>query len=231
MTGEKPFKCSEPSCNSRFTHANRHCSLHPYSSLIRCEDSLLDQSYITEQNTEVLKWLEKYRSNRDDRTPKRKKLNGNDENVSSETLDPGDSFTPTTATSPFYEPIVNNPKSRKGLMLGELDMNAGQGSPTSSKMHLSNYGTPKVIKWQADDTEDDDAETVDLSPINPKKRWLRDSYAWQEELAKPLDQHNTPSSPAANVLEANQNRPSVLMIAKRDTVAPVILDGDNLTFN
>lgn len=138
-----------------------------------------------------------------------------------------DNFIPTTATSPFYEPIVNNPKSRKGLMLGELDMNAGQGSPTSSKTLSSNYGTPKVIKWQADDTEDEELETVDLSPINPKKRWLRDSYAWQEELAKPLDQHN-PSSPAANVLEANQNRPSVLMIAKRDSVAPVILDNDQI---
>lgn len=116
-------------------------------------------------------------------------------------------------------------------MLGELDMNAGQGSPTSSKINLSNYGTPKVIKWQADDTEDEELETVDLSPINPKKRWLRDSYAWQEELAKPLDQNN-PSSPATNVLEANQNRPSVLMIAKRDkTVAPVVLDRENLITN
>ncbi|XP_063708304.1 zinc finger protein 367-like [Culicoides brevitarsis] len=225
-TGEKPFKCSEPSCNSRFTHANRHCSLHPYSSLIRCEDSVLDQSYIAEQNTEVLKWLEKYRSLRDDRTPKRKKLNAtNDENVSGTPV-----ATPTSAssiTSPFYEPhhIVNNPKSRKGLMLGELDMNAGQGSPTSSKMHANSYGTPKVIKWQdAEDEEEEeegDSSSRDLSPINPKKRWL--SYAWQEEcLAKPLDQSS------ANVLEANQNRPSVLMIAKRDTVAPVVLDSENL---
>lgn len=115
-------------------------------------------------------------------------------------------------------------------MLGELDMNAGQGSPTSSKINPNNYGTPKVIKWQADDTEDEELETVDLSPINPKKRWLRDSYAWQEELAKPLDQIN-PGSPAANVLEANQNRPSVLMIAKRDSVAPVVLDRENLIIN
>lgn len=187
---------------------------------MRCEDSILDQNYIAEQNTEVLKWLEKYRTLRDDRcTPKRKKLN-NDENQSFTHA----SVTPTTnSTSPFYEPIINNPKSRKGLMLGELDMNAGQGSPTSSKINLSSsFGgtTPKMIKWQTDDTEDE-LETVELSPIiNPKKRWLRDS--WQEELAKPLD-----SCPNTNVLEANQNRPSVLMIAKRDTVAPVVLDAEN----
>lgn len=187
---------------------------------------MLDQNYIAEQNTEVLKWIEKYRSLRDDRTPKRKKLN--DENVSGTPNSSSNLPTPTSATMTYDIPIVNNPKSRKGLMLGELDMNAGQASPTSSKMK----GTPKVIKWQeeeeAEEEEDSELETVDLSPINPKKRWLRDSYAWQsstntttvmeECLARPLDQ-----SPA-NVLEANQNRPSVLMIAKRDIVAPVVLD-------
>ncbi|ESO88247.1 hypothetical protein LOTGIDRAFT_165679 [Lottia gigantea] len=39
-TGEKPFKCSVEGCSSRFTHANRHCSDHPYASLQRQKSSL-----------------------------------------------------------------------------------------------------------------------------------------------------------------------------------------------
>lgn len=212
-TGEKPFKCSEPTCSQRFTHANRHCNAHPYSTLIRCEDSMLDQAYITEQNIEVLKWLEKYRADRDDRTPKRKKLN-NDENASE---------TPSNYISPVTVSSITNPKSRKGLMC-ELDMNAGLGSPTSSKTS-NNQTTPKVIKWHSDDTEDE-LEPVGLSPINPKKRWLRD--AWQEDLARPLIDANTSSMAVSPnyVLEANQNRPSVLMIAKKDQVAPINMNGE-----
>jgi len=196
-TGEKPFKCSVAECQMRFTHANRHCTNHPYSTLIRCEDSSLDHLYTTEQNAEVLKWLERYRANRDDKTPKRRKLDHNDENSSSQ---------PTTPT-PFSGNLI--PKSRKGLMC-ELDMNAGLGtSPTSSKSHPA-----KTIRWQDVETEDEETTT---SPINPKKRWLRD--AWQEDLARPLDPIAPP--PPKFVMEANQNRPTVLMLAKRDQALPL----------
>ncbi|XP_013776623.1 zinc finger protein 367-like [Limulus polyphemus] len=34
-TGEKPFCCSVVGCTSRFTHANRHCSHHPWAVLQR----------------------------------------------------------------------------------------------------------------------------------------------------------------------------------------------------
>ncbi|CAL4072380.1 unnamed protein product, partial [Meganyctiphanes norvegica] len=34
-TGEKPFICTAPGCTSRFTHANRHCTEHPYAKLKR----------------------------------------------------------------------------------------------------------------------------------------------------------------------------------------------------
>lgn len=34
-TGEKPFICAHSSCTNRFTHANRHCSVHPNAGLRR----------------------------------------------------------------------------------------------------------------------------------------------------------------------------------------------------
>ncbi|XP_040163689.1 uncharacterized protein LOC120900585 isoform X1 [Anopheles arabiensis] len=69
-TGERPFICSVAHCQMRFTHANRHCPDHPLETLKRCDDFVIQA--LPEQNTEVLKWLEKYRAEREDRTPTRK---------------------------------------------------------------------------------------------------------------------------------------------------------------
>lgn len=197
-SGERPFRCSADGCNMRFTHANRHCSNHPYHHLIRCDDLKLDNIFSNEQNVEVLKWLERYRANREDKTPKRnKKSDGNDENQ--------------TNLESYYN--GNNPKSRKGLMC-ELDMNAGQAtSPVSSKVRLN--PTPKKIHWN-----DENEEESIVSPINPKKRWLRDAWL---DLAKPLDS----TVPSQFVVEANQNRPTVLMIAKKDQTTPLELSGNS----
>lgn len=195
-SGERPFRCSADGCNMRFTHANRHCSNHPYNSLIRCEDKALDNIFSNEQNIEVLKWLERYRANKEDKTPKRnKKSDTNDEN--------------NTSTENCI--TASNPKSRKGLMC-ELDMNAGQAtSPVSSKNRINPM--PKVIHWN-----DENEEENLVSPINPKKRWLRDAWL---DLAKPLE--STVPSHTQFVMEANQNRPTVLMIAKNDQLKPLDL--------
>ncbi|XP_035790798.1 uncharacterized protein LOC118466056 [Anopheles albimanus] len=69
-TGERPFICAAARCQMRFTHANRHCPDHPYETLKRCDDFVIQT--VPEQNGEVLKWLEKYRAEREDRTPTRK---------------------------------------------------------------------------------------------------------------------------------------------------------------
>lgn len=69
-TGERPFICSVAQCEMRFTHANRHCPDHPHDTLKRCDDFVIQT--VPEQNVEVLKWLEKYRAEREDRTPTRK---------------------------------------------------------------------------------------------------------------------------------------------------------------
>lgn len=205
-TGERPFVCSAPTCQMRFTHANRHCPDHPYEQLKRCDGYVIKAA--TEQNYEVAKWLEKYRMEKEDRTPTRKtpkrtKTSHSDDismrtstvsTLSSSTLHRSseksnenfnigggsdeNQFTPVTPNNPY--------KVRKGLMT-ELDMNAGLGaSPiTGTKMKP----TPKVIRWHEPLSQEEDSadefENAAQSAFNPKKRWLRE--AWQNDLARPLE--------------------------------------------
>lgn len=48
----------------RFTHANRHCPDHPYEALRRSDDEFLLNAQPEEQSTEIIKWLQKYREER-----------------------------------------------------------------------------------------------------------------------------------------------------------------------
>ncbi|XP_055592821.1 Krueppel homolog 1-like [Uranotaenia lowii] len=196
-TGERPFICSAANCMMRFTHANRHCPDHPYDTLKRCDDFVIQA--IPEQNSEVLRWLEKYRSEREDRTPTRKtpkRPNQSSQNENENRSEPsrrhnnenyaenGSAFqSPLTPRSPF--------KSRKGLMC-ELDMNAGMGLSASPITAKTKPNLPKMIQWQEPTSQEEDdsgdesnCEIPARSTFNPKKKWLRD--AWQEDLAKPLE--------------------------------------------
>lgn len=68
-TGEKPFVCSENGCVSRFTHANRHCTKHPYARLKREEPTdRLSKKQMTD-NKAVAEWLARYWEMREQRTP------------------------------------------------------------------------------------------------------------------------------------------------------------------
>lgn len=69
-TGEKPFKCSESVCHNRFTHANRHCPKHPSSPLLRDEKYGSNNSASNNENQSVAvtQWLEKYYSDKCDRS-------------------------------------------------------------------------------------------------------------------------------------------------------------------
>lgn len=200
-TGERPFMCVRPQCQMRFTHANRHCPEHPYDQLKRCDDFVIQA--VTEQNYEVIKWLEKYKMEKEDRTPTRKtpkrtKTSMSDDvamrrtnlrdksnenfNIGRRNSGSDENKFPVTPSNPY--------KSRKGLMV-ELDMNAGLGaSPiTGTKMKP----TPKMIRWHEPlSQEEDSADEFEIpaqSTFNPKKRWLRE--AWQNDLAKPLEPNIT----------------------------------------
>ncbi|XP_059607917.1 zinc finger protein 367-like [Phlebotomus argentipes] len=204
-TGERPFICSVQNCGMRFTHANRHCPVHVFSQLRR------DDNYVMmanpEQNADVQKWLEKYKSEREERTPTRKTpqrktaKEDNNENVAT--------------TEPEYPVTPNAYKSRKGLMV-ELDMNAGLGfSPVAPKTRPQ----PKVINWQ-EPVSEESADELEVSPFYPKKKWLRD--ACLDDLAKPLADapSQTESPPPTAMPNPNQMRPTVLMIAGKSGVEP-----------
>ncbi|KAG9486855.1 hypothetical protein GDO78_006968 [Eleutherodactylus coqui] len=59
-TGEKPFVCSENGCMSRFTHANRHCSKHPYARLRREEPSGKGSKNQNASGKDTAEWLAKH---------------------------------------------------------------------------------------------------------------------------------------------------------------------------
>ena len=76
-TGEKPFKCTAEGCNTRFTHANRHCPYHPLASLKRLVHSDIplkevlqnENSEPNEYRAAVLRWLDSYERDREERNP------------------------------------------------------------------------------------------------------------------------------------------------------------------
>jgi Zinc finger, C2H2 type len=221
-TGERPFICSAERCPMRFTHANRHCPDHPYESLKRCDDFVIQN--VPEQNVEVLKWLEKYRLEREDRTTtptsnrnrsvKRAKQpqSNNDENEGNE-FSENQQETPNllAGESTPNTPVNVYKSSRKGLMC-ELDLNAGTASPLSTK---TKFNQPKLIQWH-DEDEVDPIHSSASSTFNPKKKWLRD--AWQDDLARPLEAEII--SPP-NFVDPNMSRPTVLMLANKNKAIPL----------
>lgn len=75
-TGEKPFACTAQGCTTRFTHANRHCSIHPYASLKRIYTDIPLKEILKNENSEpneykaaVLQWLANYELDKDERNP------------------------------------------------------------------------------------------------------------------------------------------------------------------
>lgn len=193
--------CSAPTCQMRFTHANRHCPEHPYDQLKRCDGYVVQA--VTEQNYEVIKWLEKYKMEKEDRTPTRKtpkrtKISSHSDDISMRitpsTEKSNENFNIATGSDENKFPVTpNNPyKSRKGLMV-ELDMNAGLGASPITGTKIK--PTPKVIRWHESLSQEEDSadefEMTAQSAFNPKKRWLRE--AWQHDLARPLE--SIPNAP------------------------------------
>lgn len=187
----------------RFTHANRHCPDHPYDILKRCEDEFLMSSQPEEQSTEILKWLQKYREDRQHqlqmqtvspspntsrKTPKRSASSkGNDENKKR---------LMATASREEYDAIAHelvamspSKAHRKGLMC-EMDMNAVAG--------IANSSTPVQV-----------AEVADLSAImgspisgNKPKHCRPKVILWKEPLEEDDDPLNSSGSNELRMINA-----------------------------
>lgn len=166
----------------RFTHANRHCPDHPYDVLKRCEDDFLQNSQPEEQSTDIIKWLQKYRDDRQHqlqqsispspsaprKTPKRSSSSkGNDENKKrafsrSAVSTPSGSYSQENFDTPKNELAAMSPSkaARKGLMC-EMDMNAGAGVLLSS--------TPvTVASVKAEDTASIIGSPMSSKHLKPK---------------------------------------------------------------
>ncbi|XP_066995500.2 zinc finger protein 367 [Anabrus simplex] len=218
-TGEKPFICSESGCSMRFTHANRHCPDHPYATLHRSDDFVLRPvASNPEQSSDVLRWLERYRKEREERTPsKRIEKRGR---VRKEEIE----------NESEYPVPMKKSRIRKGLV-SEMEQ---QENLHKVHKHQSNR-SPQPLHWQhpllnssySDDVKglntsshsSSDTDWDYLGSINadssfkgkkleykleqPKKRWLReacqDQSLWREkhELAQPLHWSDRDDDPAA----------------------------------
>ena len=68
--GEKPFKCPVAHCSNRYTHANRFCPDHPGVKPKRTTEIILQPVISAAEDQEaVYAWLEKYRRDREEKTP------------------------------------------------------------------------------------------------------------------------------------------------------------------
>ncbi|XP_076462211.1 zinc finger protein 367-like [Babylonia areolata] len=70
-TGEKPFACCVDGCSSRFTHANRHCSEHPYAGLRRVETHVTGPEgyWDYDDHAAIRQWLNKQAERKQARSP------------------------------------------------------------------------------------------------------------------------------------------------------------------
>lgn len=181
--------CTEPGCEMRFTHANRHCPEHPYATLTRSDDFVLKPvSENTELPHDVTRWLERYKMSREreDRTP-----------------------TGKNERKKTWKSSVENHrrvKSRKGLMMDTAGEQENlDRKPPSQRLYCGESHDSQEESQDEDATEtcamlqmseDEEVSAVKsaIAPLNttaldrlqPKKRWLREACL-EQQLAKPLN--------------------------------------------
>lgn len=190
----------------RFTHANRHCPDHPYDALKRCDDDFLMSSQPEEQSTEILKWIQKYREDRQHtlqqqtmspspsssrKTPKRSSsgAKSNDENKKRAiATTPSGFHAQENFETSVLAAMSPSKAARKGLMC-EMDMNAGAGSLQSS--------TP--LQVAAGSSEIGELASIMGSPVtaNKPKHCRPKVILWKEPIDDNEDDPLMTSAPEA----------------------------------
>lgn len=203
----------------RFTHANRHCPDHPYQALKRCDDDFLINSQPEEQSTEILKWLQKYREERQQqllqlqnqspssssgsarKTPKRPSSSskGSDENnkrriFSKSIVDikTQENCDMNNGTNKELMAMSPSKAARKGLMC-EMDMNAGAADNNLTLQ--SSTPIQRQTNLNNTDASESLASIIIGSPVssNKPKHCRPKIILWKE----PMDE-NDDESPLAN---------------------------------
>jgi hypothetical protein len=198
----------------RFTHANRHCPDHPYEALKRNDDDLVFNPQPEEQSIEILKWLQKYREERQQqrleqmqspslssssrKTPKRpssgSSSKGNDENkrrvFGKLTADGvGENCDVRNALSP------SKASRNKGLMC--VDMNAGTAD------NFQNSSTPIHHHPQIQEASTE-FSSVMASPISTnKQKYCRPKVILWKEPIDANDDDEIMSNGAKEAVECN----------------------------
>ena len=122
--GEKPFKCPVEHCSNRYTHANRFCPDHPGVKPKRTTEIILQPVISAAEDQEaVYAWLEKYRRDREEKTPGKQ----------------GDSLDEELAVTPKRTPedAANRSKIKRGLA-SEMEEAYGQENiPSPPRPNIS----------------------------------------------------------------------------------------------
>lgn len=191
----------------KFTHANRHCPDHPYEALKRNDDDIVFNAQPEEQSIEILKWLQKYREERQQfllqqtlspstsrKTPKRPSTSsssrGNEENkrrvFGKSLIEDGSDHNCDTTDQNMPKTIVRS----KGLMC-EMDLNVVQSS------------TPVQHHYPQDGSE---ISSVMASPISTnKQKYCRPKIIlWKE----PIDANDDDEMVTINENELKDNQSS-----------------------
>lgn len=142
--GEKPFVCSHPGCTNRYTHANRQCPDHPYAKPQRTAELILQPNIsASEDKAQVMAWLDKYRREKDERTPGKVNIPLPPANVSN------------TPISSLTEPDdLRLSRSKRGLS-SEMDECADQENVP--KVEVEEFSSPETP-----------SHSFISSPVNPR---------------------------------------------------------------
>ncbi|XP_063219941.1 zinc finger X-linked protein ZXDB-like [Bacillus rossius redtenbacheri] len=209
-TGEKPFICSIDGCGMRFTHANRRCPDHPQSYLRRSDDFVLRPVTLNpEQSKEVIRWLERYKHEREEKTPAKKKC----KSKGIENNNTPESF----VTKSKIRKILINEICRQENLCKSSSFSWHRSEALSSDVDSDGAGLSSPESWKCKPRE--------YKLEQPKKRWLReasrDQSLWDDkQLAEPLVWSDKDDV-------ANQTRPTVLMLANKEADQQICPSAEN----
>ncbi|TRY75324.1 hypothetical protein TCAL_08325 [Tigriopus californicus] len=183
--GEKPFVCSAPGCGNRYTHANRQCPIHPLHKPQRSCELVLQPVFGNGEDKEaVLRWLAKYKQEREEKTPG--KLQHGEIRVESPFLDIHRSMN-VTPLGPTNLGIPKKSKTKRGLV-DELEQenfpsacsdNAPPMSPR--KMSKSLLEERLVLSPKRKTLSDITPSKSTSNVLKPKKRWIQGIVQQEQE--------------------------------------------------